>query len=138
MAYIDMNMVRAGVVDHPGKWECCGYNEIQNPRTRKGIIDLDRLMGLLGFETYEQLKQAHFKWVDSAIQAEDYSREAKWTQSIAVGGESFIEKIKEALGFRARGRKIRRAGESFEFRETLQPYGTTNALASGNAFLWDP
>ncbi len=71
LAYIDMNMVRAGVVDHPGKWECCGYNEIQNPRTRKGIIDFDRLMGLLGFETYEQLKQAHFKWVDSAIQAEN-------------------------------------------------------------------
>ena len=61
-------------------------------------------------------------------------RQAKWTQSVAVGGESFIEKIKEALGFRAKGRKIRRAGDSFEPRETLQPYGTTNALASGNPF----
>jgi 3-hydroxyisobutyrate dehydrogenase-like beta-hydroxyacid dehydrogenase len=94
-------------------------------------------MGLLGFETYEQLKQAHFKWVDSAIQAENKGREAKWTQSIAVGNESFIEKIKEALGFRARGRKIHHAGDSFELRETLKPYGTTNALASGNTFLWD-
>jgi len=105
-------------VDHPGKWECCGYNEIQNPRTRKGIIDFDRLIGLLGFETYEQLKQAHFKWVDSAIQAENKGRQAKWTQSIAVGSEPFFEKIKEALGFRARGRKIRRAGEFVELRET--------------------
>ena len=137
IAYIDMNMVRAGVVDHPGKWECCGYNEIQNPRTRKGIIDFNRLMELLGLETYEQLKQAHFKWVDSAIQAKNKGRQAKWTQNVAVGGESFIEKIKEALGFRARGRKIRRAGDSFELREALKPYGTTNALASGNTFLWD-
>jgi len=137
IAYIDINMVRAGVVDHPGKWECCGYNEIQNPRIRKGIIDFARLMGLLGFETYEQLKQAHFKWVDSAIQAENKGREAKWTQSIAVGSEPFIEKVKEALGFRARGRKIRRAGDSFELRESLKPYGTTNAFASGNTFLWD-
>jgi putative transposase len=137
MAYIDMNMVRAGVVDHPGKWECCGYNEIQNPPARKGIIDFKRLMELLGFETYEQLKQAHFKWVNSAIQAKNKGRQAKWTQSVAVGGESFIEKIKEALGFRASGRKIRRAGDSFELRETQQPYGTTNALASGNTFLWD-
>ena len=137
IAYIDMNMVRAGVVDHPGKWECCGYNEIQNPRTRKGIIDFDRLMGLLGFETYEQLKQAHFKWVDSAIQAENKGRQAKWTQSIAVGSESFIDKIKEVLGFRAKGRKIRRAGDSFELRETLKPYGTTTALEPENTFLWD-
>ena len=94
-------------------------------------------MGLLGFGTYEQLKQAHRKWVDSAIQAGNKGRETKWTQSIAVGGEPFIEKVKEALGFRARGRKIRRAGDFFELREALKPYGTTNALASGNTFLWD-
>jgi len=35
-------MVRAGVVEHPSQWEFCGYNEIQNPRKRKGIIDFDR------------------------------------------------------------------------------------------------
>jgi putative transposase len=137
IAYIDMNMVRAGVVDHPGKWECCGYNEIQNPRIRKGIIDFDRLRGLLGFETNEQLQQAHYKWVDSAIQADNKGREAKWTQSIAVGGESFVEIIKEKMGFRARGRKIRLTADSFELRETLEPYGATNALAFGNTFLWD-
>ncbi len=34
-----MNRVRAGVVEHPTQWEFCGYNEIQNPRKRKGIID---------------------------------------------------------------------------------------------------
>jgi hypothetical protein len=45
-------MVRAGVVKHPSAWEFCRYNEIQNPRKRKGIIDFDRLMDLLGFENY--------------------------------------------------------------------------------------
>ncbi len=100
-------------------------------------IDFDRLMELLGFKTHEQLRQAHFKWVDSAIQAEHKDRETKWTHSIAVGSQSFIEKIKEALGFRVRGRKIRRAGDSFELRETLKPYGATNDLEPGNTFLWD-
>ena len=132
-----MNMVRAGVVGHPKKWQFCGYNEIQNPRTRKGIIDFDRLMELLGFETYEQLKQAHFRWVDSSIQAENKGRETKWTQSIAVGSKPLITKIKEGLGFRAIGRKIRRADDSFELRETLTPYGTSNDLESGNTFLWN-
>ena len=28
MAYIDTNMVRAGVVSHPALWPFCGFNEI--------------------------------------------------------------------------------------------------------------
>jgi hypothetical protein len=60
-------MVRAGVVEHPRQWEFCGYNEIQNPRKRKGIIDFDRLMDLLGFNNYDDLKDAHSRWVDSEI-----------------------------------------------------------------------
>jgi hypothetical protein len=79
-----VNMVRAGVVEHPTQWEFCGYNEIQNPRKRKGIIDFDRLMDLLGFENYDDLKDAHYKWVDSAMQTDNSGKENKWTQSIAA------------------------------------------------------
>jgi putative transposase len=46
-------MVRAGMVEHPKLWEFCGYNEIQKPGKRKGIIDFDRLMDLLGFGNYD-------------------------------------------------------------------------------------
>ena len=137
ITYIDMNMVRAGVVDHPQKWECCGYNEIQNPKIRKGIIDFNRLMGLLGFETYEQLKKAHFKWIDSALRNEKKGRETKWSQSIAVGSKTYIEKVKEAIGFRAIGRKIRSTGDSFELREILEPYRPTDYLRHSNMLLWD-
>ena len=34
MVYIDLNMVRAGVVRHPALWPFNGYNEIQNPPQR--------------------------------------------------------------------------------------------------------
>jgi hypothetical protein len=74
------------------------YNEIQNPRKRKGIIDFDRLMGLLGFENYDDLKDSHYKWVESAIQTDNRDKENKWTQSIAGGNKAFIEKMKGALG----------------------------------------
>ena len=47
------------------------YNEIQNPRKRKGIIDFDRLMDLLGFDNYDDLKDAHYRWVDSEMQTDD-------------------------------------------------------------------
>jgi putative transposase len=137
ITYIDMNMVRAGVVEHPTQWEFCGYNEIQNPKTRKGIIDLDRLMELLGYDNYDDLKDAHYKWVDSAMLTDNSDKEKKWTQSIAVGSKTFIEKMKDALGFRARGRRIIGADDIFELREVITPYGKENNLDSGNTFLWN-
>jgi len=82
ITYIDINMVRAGVAAHPEQWEFCGYNEIQNPRKKKGIIDFDRLMSLQGFDNYDELKDAHHKWLKSAIQIDNCGKENKWTQSI--------------------------------------------------------
>jgi len=137
ITYIDMNMVRAGVVKHPSEWEFCGYNEIQNPRKRKGIIDFDRLTDLLGFGKYDELKDAHNKWADSVMQTDNSGKENKWTQSIAVGSKSFVEKMKEALGFRATGRKIICADDTFELREGQTSYGEASDLDSGNTFLWD-
>jgi len=113
------------------------YNEIQNPRKRKGIIDFDRLMDLLGFENYDDLKEAHGKWVDSAIQTDNSGKETKWTRSIAVGSKTYIEKMKEALGYRATGRKIISAADTFELRETITPFGNADNLDSGNTFLWN-
>lgn len=48
-----------------------------------------------------------------------------------------IEKIKETLGFKYRVRKIHRAGDAFELRESLKPNGITNAIEPGNTFLWN-
>jgi putative transposase len=33
-AYIDLNMVRAGMVQHPAEWRLGGYSEMRNPKTR--------------------------------------------------------------------------------------------------------
>jgi hypothetical protein len=113
------------------------YNEIQNPRKRKGIIDFDRLMGLLGFGNYDDLKDVHYKWVESAIQTDIRDKESKWTQSIAVGSKTFIEKMKGALGYRARGRKIICADDTFELREVITPFGNADNLGSENTYLWN-
>ncbi len=47
-----------------------------------------------------------------------------------------MEKMKEALGFRATGRKIISADDTFELRDVLTPYGNDSDLDSGNTFLW--
>lgn len=137
IAYIDMNMVRAGVVKHPSEWEFCGYKEIQNPRRRKGIIDFDRLIGLLGFGGYEDLKQAHFKWIESRIQATPSETEVKWSQSIAVGSEKYLEKVKSDLGYRAMGRKIIGSNDIFELREGQIPYRSSYRQDFENTLPWN-
>jgi len=45
--------------------------------------------------------------------------------------------MKEALGFRAKCRKIICADDTFELREVLTPYGKAKNQNSGNTFLWD-
>ena len=38
LVYIDLNMVRAGVVSHPSEWPFSGYGEIQEPRRKSVLI----------------------------------------------------------------------------------------------------
>jgi hypothetical protein len=57
--------------------------------------------------------------------------------SAGVGSKTLIEEMKDALGFRAKGRKILCADDTFELRETITPYGKANDLDSGNTFLWN-
>ena len=53
MLYIDMNMVRAGGVQHPKEWIFSGYEEIQNPRQRYSLMDYRRLISLLQVKDIE-------------------------------------------------------------------------------------
>jgi putative transposase len=39
LVYIDLNMVRTGVVGHPSEWPFCGYSEIQEPKRKKVLIE---------------------------------------------------------------------------------------------------
>ena len=77
-----------------------------------------------------------FRLTFKEIQTNNSDKENKWTQSIAVGSKSFVEKMKEVLGFRATGRKIICANDSFELREGQTSYGEASDLDSGNTFLW--
>ena len=71
------------------------------------------------------------------MQTDDRDKENKWTQSIAVGSKTFIEKMKKVLGYRAKGRKIISADDTFELREAITPFGNEDKLDSGNTYLWN-
>jgi len=54
LVYIDLNMVRAGVVRHPSEWPFCGYNEIQEPKRKNILINYNRLTEFLGLDSYDE------------------------------------------------------------------------------------
>ncbi|NIM92085.1 MAG: transposase [Candidatus Aminicenantes bacterium] len=142
IVYIDMNMVRAGVVNHPAEWPFSGYNEIQDTRQRYSIIDYKRLMNLLHIENIRDLKSFHSKWIIKSIEAENFERESKWTESIAVGSKSFIDYTKEQLGNKARGRETIENAGTCELREGKVSYSDVFAhknsgLRAKNMYKWD-
>ncbi len=71
------------------------------------------------------------------MQNDSRNKENKWTQSIAVGSKTFIEKLKKALGYRATGRKIISVDDTFELREAITPFGNADNLDFGNTYLWN-
>ncbi len=91
--YIDLNMVRAGVISHPSQWKVSGYNDIQNPPMRNQVIDYGALCELGGFSDKKAFRCHHRTWVDHALNDGAPSREPKWTESVAVGPESFTSKF---------------------------------------------
>jgi len=128
ITYIDLNMVRAGVVKHPKDWLQGGYVEIQNPPSRYGIINLPVLAQLCGFKNIPSLQDAHRHWLETGVNDNTQQRESFWSNSVAVGSENFIEKIHVELGVLARGRSCQSAGEQFVLKEPDATYDATFGL----------
>jgi len=122
LVYIDLNMVRAGVVAHPFEWGYGGYKEIQLPRQRYGLIDHDELRDLLNFRSMDELAVAYRGWIEESLKVGSYFRDGKWTESVAVGSEGFVMATKERLGFKARAREVIGGEGSYELKESSRPY----------------
>ncbi len=117
LTYIDLNMVRAGVVGHPREWPHGGYREIQNPPERYALIDLAELIQLCGFSNLQALQSAHAMWIDEALSRPDRTREALWTEAIAVGSNDFVAAVKRELGMRSAYRTVELAHGAYLLRD---------------------
>jgi putative transposase len=93
LRYIDLNMVRAGIVRHPSEWPWCSYRELVGQRKRFRLLDTDRLASLLNLPDRQSLIAIHQQRISDAIQSERLAREGIWTESIAVGSEDFVKEI---------------------------------------------
>jgi REP-associated tyrosine transposase len=142
LIYIDLNMVRAGVVSHPVEWADSGYREIQEPPKRYAVIDVEGLAALCGFTDLRDFQRAHRQWVEQTLENGCPPRDDRWSEAIAVGGLPFVETVKNDLGVKAMHREVVQADGTYALREPAEFYagnftGKIEVLSTENTFFWD-
>ncbi len=102
LRYIDLNMVRAGVVSHPVEWNWCGYKELVGDKNRYRLLDVERLLELLGQPDLAAFRAEHRERINNAITGRKLIRQPCWTESIAVGSQEYVKKVAAALRYERR------------------------------------
>jgi putative transposase len=125
MVYIDLNMVRAGAVNHPADWFDSGYRELQDPPARYGIIDFPMLLSLLSFKSVSDFQERYRELIEVELRKNVLIRQEYWSRSLAVGSEVFVKGLKKALGVKARSRKVVSDDDVYSVREALALYETS-------------
>jgi len=120
LTYIDLNMVRAGVVEHPCDWPEAGYGEIQAPRAlphhrSRGPVRAGGRGGRAVGGATER--------VDRGVRLGRGEREPHWSEAVAVWRRSFVERAREELGTQARSRQVEDVDGASILREGAAPYG---------------
>jgi hypothetical protein len=129
LVYVDLNMVRVGVVAHPSGWRWSGFHEIQNPKSRYRLIDHEILRGFLNLKDQDELAKTHQGWIESQLKGRP-TRQAHFSKSIAVGSRIFVERIREQLKACALGRRtveLPSKGEGYQLKEAVVKYGDTSS-----------
>jgi hypothetical protein len=100
----------------------------------------------MGCTDLQDFQATHKRWVEQTLQPDKPQRQKHWTESIAVGSKSFIEEVKNSLGFRAKGRSITSRTDHYELRENIYNFGNTTLSGSdlskrsdsdaNNSFVW--
>jgi REP element-mobilizing transposase RayT len=123
MRYCDLNMVRAGAVEHPREWRWCGYDELVGERQRYRLLDMSRVVELTGSKDAEEFARNYRAFVEEAISGERLARESRWTESIAVGSRAFVEEVAGRIEGRVNLAIDESGEETWTVREVEPRYG---------------
>jgi putative transposase len=123
LIYIDLNMVRAGVVDHPCHWPFCGFYELRKQKQRYTLINMDRLLELVDIKSREEFWDFYTDLINRSLaQGSFLRRDSKWTEAIAVGSRVYVEGVHKKLGITSARTKITEIDQGFVLREAHKPY----------------
>lgn len=121
LCYVELNMVRCGVVRHPSEWEWNGYREIIGARKRYRVIDAERLCWRLGAENLCEVRKNLDESLRERIARGQFQREARWTESLAVGSVGFLEKVKPLILSRREMEIVATDNNVWVLQETATP-----------------
>jgi len=139
LTYIDLNMVRAGVVAHPSQWDECGFHDIQRRHSRPTLVDRHRLAMLVGANGLDTLRELHSRAIETALSSDEMDRDARWSEALAVGSRGYVESFAAALSRRLHGRAIQEdisAGMHFVAEPRADYEGVTQVLEGDNSLEW--
>ena len=129
MRYIDLNMVRAGVVAHPSEWDWTGWGELMGTRRRNRLIDPEAVLQAVDMAKFDTFREIHAIRVEEAIRLGRIAREPWWSSSVAVGGPGFAEEVARELSSDYRRRRLeyeQQPGGLMIVREPSAAYGAEN------------
>ena len=124
LRYVSLNMVRAGAVVHPADWRWCSHDELMGQRLRYRILNIDRLLESLGMDSLADLQSAYADGIDEKLRRRALSREAQWTEALAVGDRVFVESAARSFGQRNKFEysATDSAADAWAVREETAPY----------------
>ncbi len=99
-------------------------------------------MNLAGFNDIGTMQQQPRQLLNEELAVNNVERDEVWTESLAVGSETFFEEIQTLLGTRVVHRKTVDEGDKFALREQPAAYNCVSSLEIGglrveNTLYWD-
>lgn len=88
--YIDLNMVRAIGLKHPGKWKWGGHHELVGHRSRYRLLDMENLLKKLSCGTEKQFHKWYEAGIADKLRQDEMPRESFWGDSRVVGDYEFV------------------------------------------------
>jgi hypothetical protein len=104
--YIVLNPVRAGIVEHPGRWRWSSYGATAGMAMAPPWLEVDRMLGMLGRRSKEEARKRYREFVREGMEEE---REPGWTSQLIVGGKLFTQEVRERIDGRADLQEVPRA-----------------------------
>jgi len=99
--YIDLNMVRAGVVDHPSQWPYGTWPEFFGPRRRYRIVNRPALLNRLQVPDWSSFARWYRDTLDGMLSRKDeIGRQPFWSSAIAVGDAELLAKAAHRSGMK--------------------------------------
>lgn len=135
LIYIDLNMYRTGIINHPQEWLTCGYHELIGQKKRYRIINIKELISLSGCSSHADFIVLYKSMITNALKNEEMDRIDYWSNSIAVGSREYIRRIKDNLKERGKLKNIDDHAELSVLKEPETMYETEIPIDKGKNLI---